>query len=208
MRVFPGSSLPYPPHVLLSENYARLVHREDLPRRLKNVLVLLEWRPEELVDANSLLNAADDTDEVDSKRESSANASASASAAVLSLSATTAAASATAFTRYVVALSLPEAEALRRLLQSAAKGGENEQLSLSRVKLALCTPDSLYLAPNPFVETVSAAATTAISALETKSTESKFGDEDIARNCLRFFDNQVCVSAIVPPLADVSLITF
>jgi hypothetical protein len=29
------SHLPYPAHVLHSENYARVMHREDLPRRLK-----------------------------------------------------------------------------------------------------------------------------------------------------------------------------
>ena len=40
-----SQTLPYPANVLLSENYAPFMHRSDLPRRLKNVTVVLEWKP-------------------------------------------------------------------------------------------------------------------------------------------------------------------
>ena len=38
-----GGRLPFPDSLLQSSNYAPLVHRSDLPRRLKNVTVLMQW---------------------------------------------------------------------------------------------------------------------------------------------------------------------
>jgi len=39
-------ALAYPASLLLSENYASQLHRSDLSRRLKNVNVLMYWRPQ------------------------------------------------------------------------------------------------------------------------------------------------------------------
>lgn len=46
VQVTPKSpALPFPPHLLLSENHARFLHSHALPRRLRNVVIVLEWTP-------------------------------------------------------------------------------------------------------------------------------------------------------------------
>jgi hypothetical protein len=45
-KVTPRSpALHFPGHLLLSENHARFLHNHTLPRRLRNVVVVLEWTP-------------------------------------------------------------------------------------------------------------------------------------------------------------------
>eukprot|EP00467_Chlorarachnion_reptans_P010822 CAMPEP_0114525784 /NCGR_PEP_ID=MMETSP0109-20121206/22631_1 /TAXON_ID=29199 /ORGANISM="Chlorarachnion reptans, Strain CCCM449" /LENGTH=5518 /DNA_ID=CAMNT_0001707433 /DNA_START=63 /DNA_END=16619 /DNA_ORIENTATION=+ len=132
-----GPGLPYPKSILLSENFAPLLHRSDLARRMKNASVLVSWRPDDTGTALSLREVKG----ADANWMSAAYVEALSEREVKEKEAAEKKIEPNP-TEYCVTVSLSEAECLRRALEASNGGG---RAALKGTKVALCTIDGLEL---------------------------------------------------------------
>lgn len=218
-----ATPLPYPNSILLSENYAPFLHRFDLPRRLKNVTVALTWTPAKhgAVDSVRRLEPADEKNWMaDSLKKSMGDLLEQHRQATEQAAQRDAEATKSTPKTFVVALSLEEAETLRRALQRKVNAG-----FLNGVSLQMITIGGLELTlpppPAPTPAAAAAAATPAVAAAAGPAAPAPEATGDLPpivvpaaeepatpaatttetssaallfekeRQCLRFFDNQL-----------------
>eukprot|EP00466_Bigelowiella_natans_P015194 jgi/Bigna1/85176/estExt_fgenesh1_pg.C_20373 len=134
-----GPGLPFPKSILLSENFAPLLHRSDLARRMKNASVLISWRPQ-------ITEGAKEVREV--KGKDADWMSAAYVEAVAEMKEKEAASNEEAKAKedeekleppppppkeYCVTISLAEAESLKRALEDGVPGLEGTSVSMTTI---------------------------------------------------------------------------